>query len=87
MKTQVILTIMNRPVEPDVRPPATMTMIFGIQNPPRPPVPGQAANDTRTTRSDPLASPNASAKFREEIPHRYKAPFNQTRWHHGGINE
>ena len=87
MNTPVILTIMKCPGEPNVRPPATVAMILGTKHPLRVPVSEPAANVTRATRTDSLASPDDPAKLGEGILPRPKKHVRQARWHHGGINE
>ncbi len=85
MKTEVILTIMNRPLETETRPPAAMGMILGIKQPRWPVVPERVVKATRATRSDSSANPDPSAKFREDIRRRYETPFHSV-WHSEGIN-
>ena len=56
-----------------VRPPATVAMILGKPESPRPAILKHAVT---------TAGADHSAKFREDIRRRYETPF-KTPWHHG----
>lgn len=85
MKTEVILTIMNRPAETETRPAATVGMTLGIKQPRWPAVPERVANATRATRSDSPAPADDPAKFREDIRRRHETPFHSV-WNHDAMN-
>jgi len=85
MQTEVILSIVKRPVEPQVRPAATVAMILGFENPGRQSIPVRGSTATRAARLDSPANPDDSAKFREDIRRRYELPFHSV-WNHDGMN-
>ena len=81
MKTQVVLTIMKRPAEPQTRPPATAALILGIKNPT-----SSVQADPSGTQSLRDTSSAKSESFREDLRRRQQTPF-KTPWDHGGLNE
>jgi len=61
-------------------------IIFATPNPGLPTIPERGYEAAGAACSNPPASLDKSAKFREEIRRRSQMHFQQTDWHHVGIS-
>jgi len=66
--------------------PATVAMMLGGANAPPPAILERASGAAVAAHSAPEATPDDSARFREDVPRRYEAAYPHP-WHHGGLND
>jgi hypothetical protein len=78
MKTQTSVTT--------VRPTTSVAIIFGTPDPGQPAILERGHKAAGAACSNPPASLDNSAKFREEIHRRSEMHFQQTDWYHEGIS-